>query len=219
VELVEFLLAHGDRSRALSELLLLSANSSETVENHNQIGQMFLEAGEARRALDQFTRALHVDRRNPDALAGAGEAAFNLGDYPLAQRYLAEAPPDRQRVQQLKTVVALVLSNDPLARGLSERTRTHRFADAIRQASQTLDACLTRSARDDKTDPALERLRPELQTLESDAGRSSARISRDVVESGLDLIYQIEQGVDRTCGIPSAADQALLLIGRRHQGS
>jgi hypothetical protein len=41
--------------------------------------------------------------------------------------------------------------------------------------------------------------------------------SRDIAESVVDLIFRIEQTVELACGTQSPFDQALLLIGQRHQ--
>ena len=47
-----------------------------------------LEAGSTQRALDQFNRALSLAPDDGDALSGAGDAAFRLGDYAGARRFL-----------------------------------------------------------------------------------------------------------------------------------
>jgi tetratricopeptide (TPR) repeat protein len=57
-----------------------------------------LQAGQPQQALDEFQRALRLDGRNYEALAGAGEANFQLGIDREAVRYLESAI--RDEVQQ-----------------------------------------------------------------------------------------------------------------------
>jgi hypothetical protein len=92
VELIEFLLAHEERARASSELLLLAANLPEDAAVQAHVGRMFLAAGNARLDLDHCVRALRRNSTNTEALAGAGEAAFEPGDDGRALRYLKGLP-------------------------------------------------------------------------------------------------------------------------------
>jgi tetratricopeptide (TPR) repeat protein len=110
VELIEFLLTHEERARALSELLLLAANLPEDAAVQAHVGRMFLAAGNPRLALDHFVAAVHLDSSNGEALAGAGEAAFELGDCARALRYLTGAAPDNARAMELRDATQLVLS-------------------------------------------------------------------------------------------------------------
>ena len=79
IELIQYLLAHDQRGRALAELLVLTANLSDDAAAQTEAGQLYLKAGEPRRALDHFQRALERDPRHPEAVTGAGEAAFEGG--------------------------------------------------------------------------------------------------------------------------------------------
>ncbi len=92
IELIQYLLAHGQHGRALSELLVLSANLPDDVASQTQAGRLYLSAGEPRRALEHFQRALDAEPKNQVAVIGAGQAAFEEGDYANAQRYLRSTP-------------------------------------------------------------------------------------------------------------------------------
>jgi tetratricopeptide (TPR) repeat protein len=212
IELIQFLLSHDQRSRALSELLVLSGALPDDPAAQVRVAQMFLRAEDAGRALDHFLQALRTMPADPEALAGAGEAAFASGDYPRARQYLAAAPGDVDRVRELRTLVNLVLSNDPLAPRLGLQERRRRLAAAFQQALETLDTCLERQ-------PAagpLDALRLEATTFEEQLTSKAGRDSPDTIEAGTDLVYRIERGAQGACGAPTPADQALLLIGRRH---
>src|SRR4051812_13602465 len=75
IELIRVLLRGRDRSRALAELLLLSAALPDDPAEHVSTGRMYLEAGDAPRALGHFTTALRLAPENDAALGGAARAA------------------------------------------------------------------------------------------------------------------------------------------------
>ena len=112
-ELARYLIAHGQGSRALSELLIISADMPDTAVAHGEVGALFLGAGESPRALSQIDRAIALNPADPSLHLAAGRAAFAAGDYGAAQRYLAGAAALPQ-ARDLQVRIALVLSNDPL---------------------------------------------------------------------------------------------------------
>lgn len=213
VELIDMLLARDERARALSELLVLEANLPAEVAVRVQVGRRFLQAGDPSRALDHFGRALREQPEHRNALAGAGEAAFALGDYARARRYLDAVAGDAERLAGLRDVAGLVLAGDPLAPRLGAAERRRRMAAAIEQAALRLDACQNAS-------PAGSRA--ELESLQAEARLVAAALNRraggrDIVEDGLDLVYRMEREAEERCATPAAPfDRALLLIGRRH---
>jgi tetratricopeptide (TPR) repeat protein len=78
-ELVQLLLAHDQRSRALAELLQLVADLPDDAGAQTSAGQLFLDAGDPRRALDRFNRALSLKPHDVAAVSGAERAALELG--------------------------------------------------------------------------------------------------------------------------------------------
>ena len=160
VELIQYLLAHNERARALSELLVLSANLPDDVALQTEAGWLYLRAGEPARAREHFARALQREADNGLALAGAGEAAFYAGDYTAALRYFRTAPSS-SRVDELREIAAQVLDRDPLRTGLSPGERHARLVFALRHVLARVDACLA-TANDAGRDPesvAVSRLR------------------------------------------------------------
>jgi Tfp pilus assembly protein PilF len=212
LELIDLLLARDERARALSELLVLAANLPENAAAWVPVGRRFLDAGDPRRALDHFTRALRAEPGNRDALAGAGESAFALGDYVRAQRYFGAIGGD-ERVADLREVTRLVLTGDPLAPRLGATERRRRLIAAFEQATGRLESCLGMAPAG--ADPELESLRSEARALAPALDRRGT--PRDVIDDGIDLVYRIERIAERRCPAPAAPfDRALLLIGRRH---
>jgi tetratricopeptide (TPR) repeat protein len=175
---------------------------------------LFLDAGEPRRGLDRFRQALRIDPKNAMALAGAGEAAFDTGDYTSAQRYLGAVDSPSARVLELRSVTDLVLTRDPLRRGLSLRQRQDRVMAGFRRALAALDDCV---ARHPSASSSFAALRAEAGALEPELALERLRRTPESTDSALTLIYRIEQQTAETCGQGSPFDRALLLIGRRHE--
>src|SRR3954470_23800350 len=88
MELIRLLATHGESARALSELVAVSAEVPDTPADQSEVAQLFVEAGDQRRGLAHFHQALAHAPQDAAALGGAGLAAFRLGDYPLAGKYL-----------------------------------------------------------------------------------------------------------------------------------
>jgi tetratricopeptide (TPR) repeat protein len=214
IELIRYLLVHEQRGRALSELLVLSGNLPDDVKSQTEAGQLFLDAGEPRRGLDRFRQALRIDPENAAAIAGAGEAAFEAGDYTSARRYLRTVDSPSAHVSDLRSVTDLVLTRDPLRPGLSLRQQGDRVMAGFRRALEALDDCVTkRPAANDSFDS----LRAEAGALEPKMTPERLRRTPESIDAALNLIYRIEQQTVDTCGQGSAFDRALLLIGRRHE--
>jgi tetratricopeptide (TPR) repeat protein len=213
-ELIRYLLAHQERGRALSELLLLVGNLPDDVKSQSEAGQLLLEAGDARRALDRFRQALRIDPKNAAALAGAGEAAFDSGDYASAQRYLRAVEPAPSRVRELRAIADLVLARDPLRPGLSLRQRQERVMAGFTRALEILNDCTNKQPANSS---GLESLRSEASALEPDLSLDRVRRTPESIDTGLNMIYRIEQRADEICGQGSDFDRALLLIGARHE--
>lgn len=212
-ELIEFLLAHEEHARALSELLLAAANLGPDAQLETRVGRMFLAAGDPRLALNHLVKALRLDPDDGDALAAAGEAAFEIGDYSRALRYLTAArqSPD---VAELGEVARLVTAVDPLAPRLRASERRRRLGVALQHALPRLETCLTDPSL--KTNAALEALRKEGRAFQS-AFDQPRREPRDLMEDGVDLVYRVTRAVEQYCRVPLAPlDRALLLIASRH---
>ena len=214
-ELIEFLLAHDEPARALSELLVLAATLPDEAALHTQVGRMFLAAGDPRLALNQFVRAIRLDSSNATALAGAGEAAFEAGDYNRALRYLGAVPPENAHAAELRELSELVVNGDPLAPRLTTIERRRRLLAAFDSATQRLAACLRDPAA--STEPVLQALEEEAGNFGSELTLRGPRETRAVVDDGVDLVYRIERAVEQSCGAPARPlDRAIVLIGRRH---
>ncbi len=217
IEMIRYLLAQGDQRRALSEALVLSGNLPDDSTWQTTAGQLFMEAGDAPRALEHFVRALTHDSRNPAALAGAGRAAFSLGDYEVALRYLRAAPADQPDVAAELRMARLVLNNDPLSPRLPLAQRRKRLLDDLSHARARLETCVTRLSGTSAGAPdRLVSLFTAIDDIEPTLEMEQLREAPEAIDAGVSLVFRIEQQTITQCGSPGELDQALLRIGRRH---
>lgn len=222
LELIELLLNHKAPAQAQSELIALEANVGDDPAQQEQIGNLFLRAQDYEHALNAFVIALKSERHNPTALAGAGEAAFQLGRYPLAQRYLQAAlaanPNDKQSAQALKTT-EMVVEMDPFRRQISTAERNRSVVQVFQIAGQRLTGC----ALPKSTTPGPASTQPSLSeewaSLKPKITERNLERDPDLVESAMDLVFQIERQTSIVCGTPSGSDLALLLIAKLHEGN
>ena len=144
LELIHYLFGLRDATQADAELIALTSELPPTAAAHSEVGQLFQQAADSERALQEFEEALRLNPKSPAALLGAGEAAFQLGQYENARRYLEQAlksgPRDPQAAELLATT-RLVLEWDPNSQGISSRHRALRIVQAFRQARRRLQDC------------------------------------------------------------------------------
>ena len=144
VELVRLLLDNDRRRPAVAELIALTSNLPDTSADHAQAGRLLLEASEPRLALDQFRRVLGTDAKDVTALAGAGEASFQLGDYVGARQYFHDAQVLPPRLTTMRDVAEQVITRDPLAPRLAASERHRRVVDLLGQLRERIDTCRSR---------------------------------------------------------------------------
>jgi len=213
-ELIHFLIERHDENRALSELLVLDGELPDSSDAHVQAATLFLQADDARHALSDFSEAIRLDPGNAEALAGAGEAEFRLGDYRRARHYLEEATAQGDvapETAQLLTLVGMVSNSDPLAPNLTPQERQKRLSANLDQATQRLEQCQSKSES-----PDFEALEGEANTIRAEIDSGALYRDPGLIMSGLGLIYRIEDAADARCGAAVGVDEALLLIGRKH---
>ena len=217
LELIELLLHMHSQADAEAELIAFAENAGEDPAEQELIGGLFLRAQDYGRALAAFSSALKTDRHNPIALAGAGDAAFQLQRYPESQRFLQAAvaanPNSGQSADQLKTA-EMVLRMDPYRRPISEAQRNRAAVDAFTVAGLRLKSCpvLPGPGSGPSLSDRWSAMKPEI----TDTG---LRRNPDLVDSAMDLVFRIERQTSDTCGTPSGPDLALLLIARLHEGT
>jgi tetratricopeptide (TPR) repeat protein len=217
VELIEFQLSLNENTQAQSELIALAANLGNDPSQQARVGGLFLRAQDYEHALDEYRLSLKTDRHNSAAQAGAGIAAFHLGRYAVASRYLQAAlaanPTNEQVAARLKTA-DLILQFDPFQPQFSESERNRVVVAAFAAAGQRLKSCLAKdsSAASGGFTGKWEQMKRQITEhgLQKDPG---------LIERAMELVFEIERDGNKGCEPPSQTDKALLLIAKIREGN
>src|SRR5204862_5595393 len=140
LEIGGFLLAQHFPAQALPELIAASSEGGGDAAARTKLAGMLLQAGDARRALQAF-EALASEGVNPEALTGAGIAAFQLGEYATALSYLDRAPRTAA-TDEPRSISSLVVARDPLAARIGRSERVRRATDNLAAVRGRLQDCL-----------------------------------------------------------------------------
>ncbi len=219
LELIGLLLHIGAGTQAQSELIALEANLGDQPSQQAYIGGLFLKVQDYARALAAFRLSLKSDSHDPVALAGAGDAAFKLARYSLAERYLAQAvevvPGDTQSAALLR-ITRLVLEMDPFRQSISPARRSQIAFDAYAVAGDRLKACNTPGGSGANA-ALLQALQLDWATLKPHITEGSLRRNPNLVNKALNMVFSIERQTAGACGVPTNSDSALLLIAKLHE--
>jgi tetratricopeptide (TPR) repeat protein len=220
-ELIKYLLSIKALAQAQSELIALSAEIGPDVSQQVNLGQYFLKVQDDTHALAAFRLALNAAPHLHTALAGAGTAAFGLGNYSLAQHYLrvavAQQAWDRDSASLLD-VVDQVMRLDPFRRQISDADRDRAVEGVFTTAGKRLQAC-SAAAASPVVPGAQQNLGDAWKQLQPQVTTRILRRDQDTANQALDLSFNIERQAGSKCGSGSASDAAVLLISRLHEGS
>ena len=225
LELSRFLVGRNDTSIADAELIaLISEIPQHGAELHAQAGDLFLRIGDAKHALSEYRSALTVKHPSANSVRGAGLAAYQLGEYQEAERYLERA--HRLRTSDADVTSALVLSRlvisaDPYLRGLSDAERRARTQRDFAQAFFRLQECAKKSANVSAgaaPQADLARLTDQAKALQPRLTERNLRLHPSQVNVAMILVFAMEDAATKECGELQGIDEALTLIGKFHQG-
>ena len=221
-ELIELLLRTNAKTQAQAELIALAENVDDDPEQQQRIGDLFIRAQDYEHALASYRIVLKSKPSDPNAMAGAGNAAFALGRFALAKNYLSNAgaltPQNAQVTEQLK-MSELVLKMDPYRPKIPVAERNRSVMRAFAAAGQRLRAC--EAAKRSAPQPGTPQLTLSDSWAAMKARLTEAELRRDpeLMDSTMELAFRIERQSDESCGPPVEADQALLLIAKSHEGN
>jgi tetratricopeptide (TPR) repeat protein len=223
-ELCEYLLDQGDVQEAEPDLIALAQEVPPRDPASQRIaGNLLLRAGLWSRALLQFRAVLANDRRDPDALAGAGRAEFEVGYYADAVNYFNRLPRERrdspailpmlQTAQQAQTMNALrpALSASEQARRASKAlsVATARILACAMQRGETLSTTASPSG-------PLQQLYDTAQKNKQLWTARGLSQHSDQIAPVMSLAFQAEAAATKLCGEPQGAeDRALSLIASK----
>lgn len=224
-ELCEYLIAQKQRGEALAELLALSNETPENARLRSQVAELFLEAEDYDVAYQQFRRSLRLNRRQPGAWAGAGKAAFMMGDYDTARdaltRAVMENPHDAESASLLRTANEVIEIN-PFDRRVPESVRRERAIEIFAIAVRRLESCAASKGESLQiTNPqtGLQRLYGAAMKMKPQVAAARMRRNPDILDSTTNLAFEIEQTATHECGAPHGMDLALSLIGAKSGGA
>ena len=213
VSLIEYQLATGMRSQAAAQLLLLAADLPSDAPRQMQAARLFLAAGEPEHALDHYQRVLESEPDHAAALAGAGDAAFEIGDFAAARGYYDRVPDGDAEVEAKLELVRVVLANDPLQPRLSNAERRRRLAAGHVRAQLLIQACRVHLAGTSAQEEQLDALASELAALGTVLA-ARRPLESDVIADGVALISGVVSFASEGCGPLTADARSWLLIGR-----
>jgi tetratricopeptide (TPR) repeat protein len=246
-ELIDFLLRQNARPQAQAELITLAASLPPEPELETRLAQMFESLGDYEHALSEYQTVLEHDRQNAVALAGAGEAAFQLHRYGTAEKYLATAvklDSSNSSVSQQLQTARLILEIDPFVRGISTSERDQRIKLSFDRAGARLRECVAKQGsagntakgseetvnkKDQESVPQngspnnsssseLTSLLQDWTAMKSKVLRRGTKFESDMAESVMDLVFRIELQTQKECGDPVGLDQALFLLAQDRNG-
>ena len=221
LELVKFLLDHKTNNLAESELIAVGRNVPENTALQTQIGDLFMRVPDYDRALAMYQRALKLAHHNTDVLARAGKAAFELGQYHVAERYLTSAlslKPDDDQSAELLKMCRSIPALDPY--NLYTGTKRDRLVlSDFDTAGQRLNACVNSSSKGTSVASTLQPLYVQWTDMKTRLNERTLRKDPGLTDSAMNLVFNIERETDKTCGAPTGNDFLLLLIARNHEGS
>ncbi len=227
-ELAEFLLRQNARPQAQAELITLGAELPHDPELHLRVAGLWVRAGDFEHALAEYDRVLQLRHNDPAALFGAGQAAFNLGRYRSAERYLqnvVKLHPEDAAAAQLLELTNLVIDSDPFLERISIPEQERRIRAAFALAGKRLDGCLDtqpKLAADGSSPANAQPASSDLASLKTQWTALQPKVDRradpDLLDSAMDLVFQIERQTSNVCGTPAGTDQALLLLSQNSGG-
>lgn len=226
LELIGFLLRTNAKPQAQAELIALAANVGDDPAEQARIGDLFVRAGDYQSALEAYRQSLKYDRHDAATLKGAGDAAFELGQYSVAEHYLemaaAEDPKDTQAAERLKTA-QMVVRMDPFRDEISSEERNRIIVEAFTTAGERLSHCQVpnNAGALSAGSPPVAQANVSVQwaALKSRVTERELRRDPELGQTAMDLVFRIERETSAACGMPSGADLALLLIAKEHEGT
>jgi tetratricopeptide (TPR) repeat protein len=223
-ELSEYLIGQGQRDEAVAELMALSAQTPNSPKLRTQVASLFLKAQDYAFALKEFHASLELDSRQPAAWAGAGEAAFALGDYGTARSDLRHAvvqDPHNSAAAKMLALADQVIRIDPFDRRVPVAKRRRRAIAAFGHALARVRECAARKGESlAASNPAtpLAAAYADALKIKPQVNMKAFRRNADLMDSTMRLVFQIEKLAVPACGPGGSMDQALLLLSSRAGG-
>ena len=238
LELYHYLMEHGEKTEAQSELLATAAVIPPDASLHALVGRLMLQAGQPQPALEQFEQALRLDSRNYEAMAGAGEAAFQLGNDRDTIRYLenatrtdlqqkrrpgsqaAEAAREAEQAQVIQdlAIAQATLALDPSRPGLDPMERARRAIRDYSAALMRARSCAKEHAFA-LSQPG-RNLTPFTHAANDELAMAALARHSEQLDPLMEFTFQMESTATENCGAPAdPANAAIVRIGNKTHAS
>jgi tetratricopeptide (TPR) repeat protein len=220
LELIALLMRIHSTTQAQAELIALAANLGDDPPAQAHVASLFYQTGDYEQALNEYRLSLRGEPHNADALAGAGQAAFELNQFRLAHRYLYDAvalrPTDKVSAQRLK-LSDLVLQMDPFRQQMRAADRERIVISDFAAAGKRLNGCTVPGANASTTSRR-QSLQQSWNKLNPQVTERDLRRNPDLINTAMSLVFQIERASNDFCGPGSDTDKALSLVANLHEG-
>lgn len=226
-ELCEYLLSHGSVQQAQPEVIALSQDVPPgDIGRQKEAGALLLRVNLWGRALNEYQGILTTHKRDPDALAGAAVAAFEMHDYARASQYFDQLPRENRgdpRISAMSETAREAQAVNPFLPDLSDQERGARTARALERAESLARDCSQRQGSPVEAASETTALQKLWASLQQDSRLWSQRNlvhDPDQVDAAMEWVFEVEKAAAQECGEPSdPTDRALLLIAQSRAGT
>ena len=220
-ELCEYLISKGAINQAIPAALDLDENTPENDAARLKIvGQLLLQTNQWMRAQALYRSLLRSDRYDEEAIAGAGRAAFELGEFSAAIEDLNRLSPERREQADVASILDMahrVLAMSPYLAGLSPQVKAQRVANALSIAELRAQGCARETGQSLVETPPRTDLQVAYatsQTMQLNWDLRDLQKFPDRLDSAMQTAFDIENAVAQACGEPQGDNRALWLLAR-----
>lgn len=223
-ELCDYLLGRGAVSEATPEVIALADNTpTDDVPRTKIVGEMLIRTQQWTRAQDTFRTLLAADPKDEDSLAGAGQSAFELGQYAAALEDFDRLTAERRAQPDIASSFEMsrqVLAADPFLPGLSAEVRAQRGESALTLAQTQIQNCTRENGESLQETPPrsdLQKLYARGQDMQALWSQRNLEKFPEQLDAAMGFVFDVESTVAKACGEPRGDERALWLLGRRRQ--
>ncbi|MGA7624117.1 MAG: tetratricopeptide repeat protein [Candidatus Acidiferrales bacterium] len=220
-ELCEYLLNRAGINQAVPEVIALAQNTPPAdIARLKIAGQLLLRTHLSNRAQDVYREVLAADGNDEEAVAGAAQAAFELGQYSEAMQYFDRLPRERREapdIAALYDITRRVLALDPFLSGLSKQVRAQRAVQAVVLAQARLEKCASQNQPSLQQTPPrtdLQKLFAQFQSAQADWTLRNLEHFPERLDAAMAFVFNAENAAAAECGEAENDDRALGLLGR-----
>jgi len=220
-EFCDYLISKGAINQATPAVIDLAENTPEgDAARLKVVGQLLLSTRQWSRAQQLYRSLLGIDRYDEEALAGAGRAAFELGEFAEALADFNRLSPERRDqpdIAPARDMAHRVLAMSPYAAGLSPQAKAERAANALSIAGARAQSCAGQTGVSLFETPPRTELQiayATSQTMAASWGLRDLQKFPDRLESAMQTTFEIENAAAKDCGEPAGDDRAIWLLGR-----